>query len=178
MVTQRPFLVIGVSVLVLCLFASYACVPRAADAAAPVAAVALPGTGAMGSDVVVLCPRCGVSWSNDMTNTLYVPNQPLNFTIETAATSVHITFETRLPADAGLGLPDADVGRPANLPRIPNLITDGGFGTSGQYDTRKTDHDFFVDDLLRNTTYQYAIYVDDMQHPVLTGTFHTDGAPR
>jgi hypothetical protein len=89
---------------------------------------------------------------------------------------VHITFETRLPASAGLGLPDADVGRPANLPRIPNMITEG-FSAAGQPVT-KIDHDFFVDDLLRDTTYQYAIYVDDMQHPVLTSTFHTGGAPR
>jgi hypothetical protein len=175
MSTQRPPLAISASIFILCLFTSCACVPRGASAAAPVTAVTLPGTGEMqGNATDVLCPLCGISWSSD--TTLYVPDQPFNLVIVTTATSVQITFETRLPADAGLGLPDADVGRPANLPRIPNLITEG-FSASGQPVT-KTDHDFFVDGLLRDTTYQYAIYVDDMQHPVLTGTFHTDGAPR
>jgi hypothetical protein len=176
MSTQRSSLAICAGIFILCLFASFALVPQAAGAAAPVAAITPPNTGAWGSDVVVLCPLCGVSWGNDLTNTTYVSSRPLNFTLVTTATSVHLTFQTRLPASAGLGLPDADVGRPANLPWIPNMITEG-FSASGQPVT-KTDHDFFVDGLRPDTTYQYAIYVTDMQHPVLVGTFHTDGATR
>jgi hypothetical protein len=176
MSTQRSSHAIRASIFILCLFASWALVPLDAGAAAPVAAITPPAKGAYGSDVVVLCALCGVSWGNDMTNTTYVSSQPLNFALVTTATSVHITFQTRLPASAGLGLPDADVGRPANLPRIPNMIAEE-FSASGQPVT-KANHDFFVDSLLPDTTYQYAIYVNDTQHPVLIGTFHTDGAPR